>query len=654
MSTQQPDPERAQLALRRLVASVAVALIMLGQVLLFSDPVDTQSVVPADLWVSLLGVLLLIGSFFLRPGKRLGGVLGRLEIPWTLSWISAAVLLSGLTMLASLLFLRNNRYNYIPVVTLWLASGLCYLTALGKTAFSNFPWKAWLREHRSELLAVAAVTLLAAVFRFIDLGQIPRVVDGDEGRLGLAAQSTVSTALANPFALWENFGGLYLQLVNIVIRLLGSTPLAVRLLPALSGVLAVPCLYLIGREIAGRRPALIASILLAISHTHIHFSRVSAVGYIHESWLIPLELYLLLSGLNRRSALRTGAAGLLLAVHYSVYLTSQVMTALVLVFMLAALIFLPRWFRPAWKQALAFWGGLGIMILPELQYALQHPAEFTNRLLANGTFQTGWLEETMASTGQGALAVLGGRVVHAFMSLIYYPAYDFYGSSIPMLTLISATLFLSGMAFALWKVRSPGYLLLNGYFWSLTLAVGIFAIPPSADSYRMLVALPPALLMAAVAIDQLLEIFGLGWEKARRAYLTAVSFVLVSLLAFNLWAYYGDFAGMCRYGDNQAGRFASYLGNYARTIENEFSIYLLSDEHFFYGSHASVDYLSGRREIINYPDPADTLQAISGETIIASPPRIDELEAWMRSHPGGVPHYQYDCSNVILFSYRVP
>jgi hypothetical protein len=272
----------------------------------------------------------------------------------------------------------------------------------------------------------------------------------------------------------------------------------------------------------------------------------------------------------------------------------------------------------------------------------------------NGTFQSGWLELTMQSTGQSVIEILFGRFVHAFLSLTYYPALDFYGSSSPMMSMISSTMFLAGLLVALWRIRNPAYLLLNGYFWGATFSVGIFAIPPSADSYRMLMALPSALVMAALGLDQVLELLGFGWKTSRNAYILSSSAVLVSLLIFNMWTYYGDFAGKCRFGGKLVGRFASYLGSYARGVDNELPIYLLSDGIYFYGSHASTDYLSERRTITNFPDPIDMLEPISGETIIANPERIPELEAWARLHPGGSLHYRYDCSNTILLAYQVP
>jgi hypothetical protein len=368
---------------------------------------------------------------------------------------------------------------------------------------------------------------------------------------------------------------------------------------------------------------------------------------------VPLELYLLLSGLEKRQAWRTALSGVILAIHFSVYLTAQVVTAMILVYMLIAFLFLRSWFRPAWREALAFWGGLFITLMPEFFYVLRTPEQFLNRLAQDGTF-SGWLDSTMQTTGQSAFQLLAQRVIHAFLSLIYYPAHDFYGSPVPMLSMIAASMFLLGLGLSLWRTKSPKYLLLNGNFWAATLAVGIFAVPPSADSYRMLMALPAAIIMAAIGLDQVLEYFGIGWEQARGAYGVIVGAVLTSLLIFNLWTYYGDFAGQCRYGDNLAGRFASYLGGYVKTVGSQSDIYLLSNDIYSYGTHASTYFLSQSRPVTNLPDPIDSVQFVKGETIIANPDRIPELLAWAHAHPGGNLQYQYDCTRTILVAYQVP
>jgi len=640
---------------RRFMAFAGVYIILVSQFLVFSKPVE-ETLFPPYTWLALIGVFVLILSQLLRATPFIQKLSGTYFFSDQVFWATAGVLFSALGALATFFFATYTRVNYIPVVTVWLLGAGCYLYAFFQSdnEFSFASLQDWFRKNRTELLLVLLITAAAIAVRFYQLGDVPRVLDGDEGAVGLNAQSTIEGTLSNPFALWDNFGALYLQLINFSLKIFGVNAFALRLLPAIGGVLAVPSVYLLGRQIGGWRIGLFAAFLVAFSHSHIHFSRIASVAYIQGAWLAPLELYLLLSGLEKRQSWRAALGGILLAIHFSVYLTAQVVAGMLVVYMILGFLFYRVWFKPRLKQAAAFWGGFLLTILPAGLYYIQQPNEFVNRLNKDGTFQSGWLEFTMQDTGQSALEILFGRVVHAFMSLIYYPALDFYGSPAPMLSMLSTVMFLAGLGIALWRLKNPSYLLLNGYFWAATVAVGLFAIPPGADSYRMLMALPAAMIMAAMGLEEILKMFGVTWEKKRYAYGVAIGFIFVSLMAFNLWTYYFDFAGRCRFASNTAGRFASYLGSEVSQIESEKQIFLLSDEIFIHGPHPSSFFLSKSRTIVNFSDPIDQLAPVSGEVIIAPPSRIEELEAWARANPGGNLHYRYDCTEPILMMYQIP
>jgi hypothetical protein len=653
MNSSQPEGNEGARRIQRAIAFIGIFLVLLGQFLVYATPLDDMVVFPFQIWFSILGVVLFLVSQVVRPSSWMRFAT-RLAVSRQVAWILVAVMLAILTTVGTGLFQISTRSNYIPILTVWFLSAATYVAAFSNGFSQRDSWQNWFRQHRTELLLLLAIVALGVFLRFYKLGAIPRVLDGDEGRVGSAAQETALGVLANPFALWDNFGALYLQAINLSLKIFGPTPFALRLIPAIGGVLAIPAIYLLARQIGGPRVAFIAAFLIATSHTHINFSRVASVAYIQGTWLAPLELYLLLSGLEKRESWRTALSGAILAIHFSVYLTAQVVAALILAYMLISFLFLRGWFKTVWRPALAFWGGFLLMLAPETTYILNSPEQFLNRLAQDGTFNSGWLAGTMQATGQGAIPILFERVMHAFLSLIYYPAKDFYGSPVPMLSMISASAFLLGLGLSLWRTKSPRYLLLNGNFWATTLAVGLFAVPPSADSYRMLMALPSALILAAVGLDQAIEYFGLTWNEARTSYSIAIGSVLLSLLVFNVWTYYGDFAGQCRYGDNLAGRFASYLGNYVKTVESESEIYLLSDGTYFYGSHASTAFLSQYRPVNNIPEAVTDFQFVSGETVVASPDRIEELLAWAHEHPGGNLHYQYDCQNTILVAYQIP
>ena len=642
--------------IQRLVAFLGVFSLLLSQFLVFSQPITEGVIFPPFAWLGVLGVILIIVSQLIPPTPFWERISGGFVFGEKIFWVVAAVLLSGLATGATAVFMSYTRVNYIPVMTVWLLGAVCYLAAFAGRTINLQPetLKAWFVKYRTEIISVLVLMVFAAVVRIYRLGDIPRVLDGDEGLVGMSALNTKNGVLTNPFSLWENFGGVYLQLIYLSMRFFGTTSFGLRLMPALGGILAVPAVYLFARWVGGSRIALMAAIMLAFSHSHIHFSRIVSVAYIQDTWLIPLELYFLISGLVKRESWRTALSGVLLAMHYSIYLTSQIVTGLILIYMVITLVFYRSWFKPRIPQALVFWGGFLIVVMPALYYGYTHPQDFLNRIGTSGTFQSGWLANEIVITGQSAATILAKRVIHAFLSLFYYPAFDFYGAPVPMMSMISSVMFLAGLGISLWRIRNPVYLLLNGYLGGSVVAIGIFATPPSADSYRMLMAIPAAMTMASIGFDQILEFLGIGWNTMRNAYRFAVFTILGSLIIFNLWTYYADFAGQCRFAENQVGRFASYLGWELSGIDNELEVYLLSDDYFFHGSHASTLFLSHSRRVTNYRDPVDTLEPISGETIIAPPPRIPELEQWARAHPGGQLHYEYDCDTTILLSYRVP
>jgi hypothetical protein len=648
--TQPPMPE----PVRVILILIAILITLLGQIWLYTTPIDESIVLPSAVWVSVAGVALFVIVQLFQPRFVYQKFAHLLAANTTSIWVLFALLLSILAALAAYLFEKYALTNFIPVVSIWLLSIVCYVSAFFSVKSLQRDWKAWFWENRWELLGLSLVTLLGIALRFYNLGTYPRIIDGDEGRIGLTAQLTVQGLLANPFGLWENIGALYLHFINFFISWLGASPFSLRLMPAIAGSLSVVTTYLLARQVAGKRIALLTAILLAMSHIHIHFSRTVAVSYIQGTWLIPLELYFLLSGLEKRSSWRAALGGGLLAFHMSIYISAQITAGILLIYTLVAMFWMKNDFRGVWRQVLVFWGGFFCAFIPEATYMLRQPTELLNRINENGTFNSGWMAQEILLTGKSTWQILFERIIHAFLSLIYYPAVEFYGSPAPVLSFVSAVLFLLGLGYILVRARSFKLLLVNGYFWGITIAVGLFAIPPSADSYRMLMVLPAALLIAAIGLDQILIRLGLSWENKPFNYGAITTLLLASLLVFNLWIYFFDFLGQCRYGGDTQTRFASYLGSYVRTVSSESDVYLLSDAVFRYGSHASVDFLTQNRPIINLPNPVDSLTFVSGETIIAGPSRIDELRTWVRAHPGGQVHFQNDCQRPMLLAYQIP
>jgi len=405
------SPERGA---RLLLTALGFLLVLAGQLAFYLAPADQATATNLGVLLSLAGAALVLVILVYGPPQWTTQLSARMSLSTTTVLIMVAILLAVMAAGGEIIFEQLGRLNYLPVLVLWALSALTYVGAFVADHPDPAKVRGWLTGHRRELVLIGLVTLVAAGLRFYQLGSIPRVIDGDEGRIGQAALTTSRYPLANPFALFENFGGIYIQAIGLALSIFGHTPFALRLLPAVAGTVAIPAVYLLGRRVLGSGAGLVAAILLAISHAHIHFSRIVSVAYIPETALIPLELYFLLSGLQDRRPWRLAVGGLILGVHFGVYVSAQVIVAMLVIYLILAAILAKPLLRQSGRIIGPFWLGVFIAGLPEAVYAWRHPSEFLSRLNADGTFQSGWLTGELAATGQSAPEILVGRVAHAF------------------------------------------------------------------------------------------------------------------------------------------------------------------------------------------------------------------------------------------------
>jgi 4-amino-4-deoxy-L-arabinose transferase-like glycosyltransferase len=149
-------------------------------------------------------------------------------------------------------------------------------------------------------LQIALIVAVAAFFRLWQIGSIPPGLFGDEATDGLDALDVLAGRGAIFFP--ANFGreGLHMWLVAGMFRLIGVTPLALRLPSALAGIATALATYWLGRELvaAYRAPneepktkdekgvvlglwsfvPLVAALYIAASYWHVHFSRFGIRG----------------------------------------------------------------------------------------------------------------------------------------------------------------------------------------------------------------------------------------------------------------------------------------------------------------------------------------------------------------------------------------
>ena len=146
-----PGPVRLVLVL----ASILITI--LGQILLYTTPIDDRVAVPPPMWLSLAGVALFALTLFLKPAPASQKWSAWVARNPGLTWILSGLLLSILAALAAFLFEQNALNNFIPVVSLWLLGLLCYVMAFISAGSFQRDWKTWFSAHRWELLSVGLV-----------------------------------------------------------------------------------------------------------------------------------------------------------------------------------------------------------------------------------------------------------------------------------------------------------------------------------------------------------------------------------------------------------------------------------------------------------------------------------------------------------------
>lgn len=119
----------------------------------------------------------------------------------------------------------------------------------------------------------------------------------DEVDAILFAQQSLPTLAANFLRVGQN-GPLYFLILHYWIRLAGISEFAVRFLSLAFGVLIIPTVFLLGRQLFGAGNGLLAAFLMALSPYHVWYSQEARM-YSLVAFLALLSLYLFYLALRK-------------------------------------------------------------------------------------------------------------------------------------------------------------------------------------------------------------------------------------------------------------------------------------------------------------------------------------------------------------------
>ncbi|HEY5983193.1 MAG TPA: glycosyltransferase family 39 protein [Anaerolineales bacterium] len=420
--------------------------------------------------------------------------------------------------------------------------------ALWLGAIALFAWSLWLpnEEHASlwqrlrslvsqpgweiridrRTLLLAAAALLVLFFRLYNLQHTPAEPFSDhaEKLLDVYDVSRGQTHIFFPRNTGREAIQMYWTLLIARVFGTGLSFLSLKLGTALIGLLTLPYIYLFGKEVGGRRVALLALVLAGIAYWPNVISRVGLRFPLYPMFVAPLMFHLA-RGLRTRNRNDFILAGIFLGLGLHGYSPYRIVPLLVVA---AFAVYLPNAQSKGARRSAVLWLIIitlasVLVFLPLLRYAMENPDSFSNRAMSRlGSTEQPlpgpWYQIFLSNTWS-ALRMFnwdnGNIWVH---SLPGRPAMD----------VVTAALFMIGVVLVLVRYAQEQHWL---DLW-LLLSIPILLLPsilslafpdenPSLN--RTAGAIVPAFVIAALALDGLISAFNSGrWRRTAGYALTVL------------------------------------------------------------------------------------------------------------------------------------
>jgi len=243
--------------------------------------------------------------------------------------------------------------------------------------------RSWLRRWSGVglvKLALVGVVLAAAAFlRLYRLEALPPGLFHDEAVNGLDVVDILRGQ--HPLFFTRNNGRepLFIYLQALSVFFFGLSPMALRLVSVVMGVLTVLATFLLAREWFGYRVGLLSMAGLAIAFWHVNLSRVGLRAIAAPLFLV-LALFFLWRALRGDDLRQYALAGLMLSLSLYTYTAARVSIAIFGLILLLELIRDRAWLLHRWRGVALFAAVTIIIVAPLGAYFLAHPESLLGRM----------------------------------------------------------------------------------------------------------------------------------------------------------------------------------------------------------------------------------------------------------------------------------
>ena len=461
---------------------------------------------------------------------------------WSAATSSAAgyvaAALCGLGLIGLVLFLYLSRNSAAAMVS-WFVAISAFLVLVRRSELGRGNGGGGIFADGCERFIFLLILGLTAFLRFWRLGTIPPTIHGDSAECGIHGLDILLGRVSDIFGFSPWYHTPYLAHLPYAasFALVGRTVVGLRLPSAIVGTLAVIPLYFLVRGWFGRRAAVIASLLFALSHAAIHFSRIGL-------WNIQVLFLELVSFACLAFALRTGRAvpaawaGITAGLALYSYTGGRLILVVAMALLGVQFVLGPRrWLIRTYGVFLA---GLMVAALPIVLSWAEYPdviaadRSSSVMVLAEATREH-VMEETGQDTVAGILRVQTTRSLAGFITEGDHSGQ--YATSQPLVSPITAVLAAAGFLIAVLRFRETESRLV--VLWAvLGLVLGSVLIidPPSAT--RLIMVFPVPFILAALTLETLFGFMArVGIPHLRRVVgIMSVLFIIQSAI-FNLGGY---------------------------------------------------------------------------------------------------------------------
>ncbi|HEY0606406.1 MAG TPA: glycosyltransferase family 39 protein [Herpetosiphonaceae bacterium] len=451
-------------------------------------------------------------------------------------------------------------------------------------------------SRRTQLIAIAAIVVLAGLLRFVWLETLPFRIDGDAAAFAASADDFLRPDPPSLIGVgWQSHTNVYLFLESRVLWLFGYTAFGLRFFGALGGTLGVLAIYALGRSLWNFWVGFWAALITAVLPFHLVFSRVGT-EVIHVTWLLPLAAWSIWQGWRRNDWRWFLLSGLTIGLSQYFYPGARLIPILAVAQIGLLTLFPPEgdrsWRRGGWGL---LWLIVGVLAIygPMIPFFIRKPEIYSARITIVSIFSSGWLAQQLEQRPWWSVLFTQLRDAYLpFFVPLKGPAIWFVWPQ--YLGPFDAALFALGLI-GVWVGRqTPRWLKL---FLAIYLLLGMFLAgvltidTPMPSRYVIFV--PGVALAAGYALDRLIQ--ALRRPAAQRPLKLGLAMALTCLyLGINISNYLKHDTEAIWEIDH-TGQMATYAARYLQTLpDQDFEIFFLQTELMYYEASPVLAFLTDK------------------------------------------------------------